>query len=91
LTQEQYINYGKQYQLFQKIVHVYETDPTNFERLMELMTDIQEYGQPPVEIVRELAPELEFDEEGMPILDPLGNSGGGLPPFMMGMGGEEQC
>ena len=57
------------------------------------------YGQPPPEIIKELAPELEFDEEGMPIMDPLNGSGAGagnMPPFLPGMpfpgaGGEECC
>jgi peroxin-19 len=79
LSQEEYIRYGKQYQYFQKIVHVYETEPDNFDRLMELMQDIQEYGQPPAEIIKELAPDLEFDEGGMPI----GGGGGMMMPGML--------
>ena len=62
---------------------------------MELMQEIQEYGQPPVEIIKDLAPELEFDDEGMPIMDPMSGGGGGLPPMMMpgmmGGAGNEQC
>jgi peroxin-19 len=42
LSQAEYERYGKQYTYFQKIVRVYETEPNNFERLMELMQDIQE-------------------------------------------------
>ena len=95
LSNEEYNKYGKQYQYFQRIVKVYETEPTNFDRLMELMQEIQEYGQPPVEIIKDLAPELDFDEEGMPIMDPTGGGGGGLPPMMMpgmmGGTGNEQC
>lgn len=54
---------------FQKLVHVYETDPTNAMKLMDLMQDVQEYGQPPNEIIQEIAPGLELDEDGMPKLD----------------------
>jgi peroxin-19 len=68
LTEEDYDRYGKQYQYFQRIVAVYETEPDNFPRLMELMHDIQEFGQPPSEIIKELAPGLDFNEEGMPVM-----------------------
>mmetsp|Transcript_19306 Transcript_19306/g.43995 ORF Transcript_19306/g.43995 Transcript_19306/m.43995 type:complete len:308 (-) Transcript_19306:486-1409(-) len=42
LSEEEYQRYGQQYQYFQRIVQVYETDPDNFPRLMELMHKIQE-------------------------------------------------
>jgi hypothetical protein len=32
------------------------------------MQEMQETGQPPSEIVKELAPGLEFDGEGMPVM-----------------------
>lgn len=48
---------------------------------MELMYDIQYYGQPPAEIIRDLAPGLKFDENGMPIMP---NMGAGMVPEMPG-------
>jgi hypothetical protein len=60
--------YGKQYQYFQQIIAVYESEPDNFARLSELMQEMQETGQPPSEIVKDLAPGLQFDDEGMPIM-----------------------
>jgi hypothetical protein len=76
-------------------VAVYETEPDNYPRLMELMSDIQEYGQPPAEIIKELAPGLEFNEDGMPIMPNMGNStmpGEGGPGRPMGSecGGERE-
>ena len=41
LSTEDYERYGRQYQFFQKIVAVYDTEPDNFPRLMELMQDMQ--------------------------------------------------
>lgn len=84
LSAEDYERYGKMYQGFQRIVAVYETEPDNFARLMELMQDIQEYGQPPAEIIQDLAPGLEFSEDGMPNL----GGGPGAMPFMPGAGAE---
>ena len=34
LTGAEYHNYGKQYQVFQQILAVYETEPDNFPRLV---------------------------------------------------------
>jgi peroxin-19 len=64
------------YQAFQKLVMVYETEPDNFPRLMELMQDLQECGQPPQEIIQELAPGLEVTPDGLPMMP---NMGPGMP------------
>lgn len=61
-------SYGKQYQYFQQIIAVYESEPDNFARLSELMQAMQETGQPPSEIVKDLAPGLEFGDDGMPVM-----------------------
>ena len=42
LSEAEYGRYRKQYEYFQKICKVYEVEPENFDRLMELMQDIQE-------------------------------------------------
>ena len=122
MTGTEYENYGKQYQTFQKIIAVYDTEPDNFPRwvtselnekyillnlcrnlmlylacanctppflfailnitrLMELMFDMQKYGQPPADIIKDLAPGLQFDENGMPIMP---NMGAGMFPQMPG-------
>mmetsp|Transcript_5603 Transcript_5603/g.5795 ORF Transcript_5603/g.5795 Transcript_5603/m.5795 type:complete len:320 (-) Transcript_5603:18-977(-) len=84
LSEKEYTDYGKQYQTFQKILAVYDTEPENFPRLMELMFEMQEYGQPPADIIKGLAPGLQFDENGMPIMP---NMGAGMMPEMPGGGG----
>jgi len=81
LNEKDYEQYGKQYQYFQRIVHVYEHDPENIARLSELMHDIQEFGQPPPELIKKLAPDLELDQNGIPNMD-----GAGLGPMM-----NEEC
>jgi peroxin-19 len=60
----------RQCECFQQLVSVYETEPDNMSRLMTLMQDVQEYGQPPMEIIQEIAPGLELDQDtGMPKLN----------------------
>lgn len=44
-------------------------------RLTDLLFDMQQYGQPPAEIMKDLAPGLKFDEEGMPIMPNMGGHG----------------
>ena len=58
--------------------------------ICDLLRSLQ-YGQPPSEIIKELAPGLEFNEEGMPVMPNMGNSqmpnegGPGMPMGMPGM------
>ncbi len=70
LSEDDYERYGTKYQFFQKIVRVYKMEPENFKQWMELMQDVQEYGQPAADTVKELALELEFDAEGVPVMNP---------------------
>jgi peroxin-19 len=86
LSKEDYERYGRQFQYFQQIVGLYDSpEPDNYERLMELFQAMQETGQPPSEIIKELAPGLEFGPDGLPIMNGMG---GAMPP-MPGMPGME--
>lgn len=42
-------------------------------------TQLQACGQPPAEIVKELAPGLEFGPDGMPLLPNMGQGIPGMP------------
>ena len=59
-----------------QIIHIF---------FFSLWAETHRYGQPPADIIKELAPGLEFDEEGMPKMD------GQMPgmPFPPGVGGDE--
>jgi len=59
----------KQCECFQKLVRAYEENATDTKHLMELMQDVQEYGQPPPEIIQLIAPDLELDANGLPKMD----------------------
>ena len=58
-----------QYECFQQLVRTYETEPNNTAKLADLMQAVQEYGQPPPEIIRDIAPGMELDEDGLPKFD----------------------
>ncbi len=54
--------------------------------ILELMQDVQQFGQPPAEIIKDLAPHLKFDKAGVPILPNLaGNMMPDQSPGMPGM------
>jgi len=69
MDNEEYQRRVKQYQCFQELTRTYETEPDNSEKLMMLMQDVQEYGQPPAAIVEGIAPGLQLDEDGLPNLE----------------------
>jgi peroxin-19 len=76
----------QQFKIFQQLVQVYEDNDNNnkTDRLMDLMQQLQQFGQPPTEIINEIAPELQLNNEGLPFLD--GSSLGGA-----GIGKDGEC
>ncbi|CAE7873016.1 qtrt1 [Symbiodinium sp. KB8] len=84
LSAEEYANYGRMYQAFQRLAATYETEPDNFPRIMELMQDLQACGQPPADIIKDLAPGLDFGPDGMPMLPNMGAGVPGMPQLPTG-------
>jgi hypothetical protein len=81
-----YFCYGyrryNQFECFERLVEFYETEPDNKAIQMTLMQEMQEYGQPPIEIIKEIAPEMDLDEDGNPKIDgslPFLQEGGDCP------------
>ncbi|CAA0820589.1 Peroxisome biogenesis protein 19-1 [Striga hermonthica] len=64
LSDEQYAQYSHQYELIKDLNQVYETEPDNFNKIVELMQKVQECGQPPNDIMQELAPGLDLSTFG---------------------------
>ncbi|OEU16866.1 Pex19 protein, partial [Fragilariopsis cylindrus CCMP1102] len=73
ISEKEWNQRNNQYGCFQKLVQVYEEQDndnssnnnnnngtTSTGRLLELMQQVQEYGQPPCEIINEIAPGLEL-------------------------------
>lgn len=52
---------------------------TSTSPLHTTSTQLQACGQPPAEIVKELAPGLEFGPDGMPLLPNMGQGIPGMP------------
>ncbi|KAF3791087.1 Peroxisome biogenesis protein 19-1 [Nymphaea thermarum] len=64
LSTEEYQRYSDQYELIKRLIEVYENEPNNFNKIVELMQKMQECGQPPNDIVQELAPDLDLASLG---------------------------
>mmetsp|Transcript_20451 Transcript_20451/g.42030 ORF Transcript_20451/g.42030 Transcript_20451/m.42030 type:complete len:366 (-) Transcript_20451:52-1149(-) len=88
LSPEEWDKRNKQFACFQKLVAAYEGTESEQQtmKILELMQEVQEYGQPPAEIIQDIAPGLELDEEGLPKMN-------AMPPFMGGGSGNpgEDC
>ncbi|XP_036359241.1 peroxisomal biogenesis factor 19 isoform X1 [Octopus sinensis] len=75
-------NYKHQYTLMKTICNEFEKETTTdsddvkndrFNKILEFMQEMQELGQPPKEILGEMAPGLEFDANGFPKLSHSGD------------------
>ncbi|GAA0176098.1 membrane traffic protein [Lithospermum erythrorhizon] len=64
LSSEDYKRYSHQYELIKELIRVYETVPGDFTKVVELMQKMQDCGQPPSDIVQELAPDFDLASLG---------------------------
>ena len=64
LSSEDCERFSRQYQLIKDLNQVYETEPGNFNKIVELMQKMQECGQPPSDIQKELAPDFDLSSLG---------------------------
>jgi peroxin-19 len=69
LSTDDRVRYTRQHELIGHICAEYERPNVDYERLTDLMAAVQELGQPPKEIVSELAPDL-VDGQGQPQVSP---------------------
>jgi len=66
ISEEEYNRYCKHAKCVSEICLVYEKEPNNTDKVVALMQQMQNLGQPPLEMIQSLAPELELTEEGLP-------------------------
>ncbi|KAJ7944744.1 Peroxisome biogenesis protein 19-2 [Quillaja saponaria] len=64
LSKEEFERYSHQLELIKNLNQVYENDPGNYNKIVELMQKMQECGQPPNDIVQELAPDFDLASLG---------------------------
>ncbi|XP_010463798.1 PREDICTED: peroxisome biogenesis protein 19-1-like [Camelina sativa] len=64
LSEEDYKRYSQQYKLIEELNVVYENEPNNSAKIMEIMQKMQECGQPPSDIVKEIDPGFDFASLG---------------------------
>jgi peroxin-19 len=70
LSSEDRARYARQHQLIGMICQEYESADVNYDRLTDLMGAVQQLGQPPREIVSQLAPDFPLDADGQPQVSP---------------------
>eukprot|EP00850_Spirogloea_muscicola_P016932 SM000141S00876 [mRNA] locus=s141:171746:173213:- [translate_table: standard] len=84
LSTEDYDRYSRQHHIIQQLCVIYETTPEDFPKIVDLMQQMQDCGQPPVDIVQELAPGMEMGPNGVPSFPGMAALAGGgqqdLPP-----------
>jgi len=69
LPQAEFEKYVVQYNHIEEILFVYEKEgDKDFDKILKLMREMQECGHVPTEIVRQLAPDVEFDAHGQPVI-----------------------
>eukprot|EP00802_Teleaulax_amphioxeia_P017282 Tamp_17434.p1 GENE.Tamp_17434~~Tamp_17434.p1 ORF type:complete len:281 (+),score=78.25 Tamp_17434:106-948(+) len=66
LSEEDRSRYTRQLAVIREICDTYDKEPDNTDKVVELMQRMQECGQPPPEIVKDLGGGVELDEKGMP-------------------------
>ena len=76
ITDELYNKYNKQFELTKQICFLFESESetdseslrrANFEKVMNLMQEMQNLGHPPQELTGDNSPNLQFDEDGNPV------------------------
>jgi peroxin-19 len=89
LSKEVISQYEKQFNCFTRLLGVLETSDADKRKteIMTLLTEVQEYGNPPQEVLSQLMPGLSFDEEGNPKVP---NALPGMESEFMA-NGENQC
>jgi len=66
LPAEELRRFREQHRVLQRLLQQYETAPGDFDAVVGLLQEMQGCGQPPQEILKDLAPDLQFGPNGLP-------------------------
>lgn len=81
LSNDDFNRYSRQYAYIKELCEVYDSTPDDYHRIVDIMQNMQACGQPPNDLVQELAPGMDFGGDGLPFLSDLlreGDQGAGL-------------
>lgn len=81
LSEDDFSRYSRQYEYIKELCGVYDSTPDDFHKIVEIMQNMQACGQPPNDLVQDLAPGMDFGGDGLPFLSDLlreGDQGAGL-------------
>lgn len=69
ISKEDHARYSLQLECIQRLCAVYESSNalSGFDDVLHLMQEIQSCGQPPEDIIKELAPDLQLGPDGAPV------------------------
>eukprot|EP01102_Stenamoeba_stenopodia_P005216 TRINITY_DN1574_c0_g1_i2.p1 TRINITY_DN1574_c0_g1~~TRINITY_DN1574_c0_g1_i2.p1 ORF type:complete len:309 (+),score=76.60 TRINITY_DN1574_c0_g1_i2:48-929(+) len=79
IEKAEYDRFEKQYKYICNICDLFQNEPENFDAIVSALQQVQECGQPPKEIINELAPGVEFNSDGTPKLNTTGSLPGQPP------------
>ena len=67
MSEGDFQRYSKQLRSIRRLCSAYESSDKGFDDVLHLMQEIQSCGQPPEEIIKELAPDLQVGSDGVPL------------------------
>eukprot|EP00741_Cyanophora_paradoxa_P002012 tig00000525_g1951.t1 len=75
IGEEEFNKFQKQYDYVKQICAVYEAGAEDYPKLVQLMQEMQDCGPPPPELLKDVAPQVQFGPDGSPVLPNIAPGG----------------
>ena len=72
LSADEADRYKRQYKIVCKICASFDANEDDYEKVVRLMTEMQDSGQPPPAIVKAISPGVEMGADGNPMMPDMG-------------------